>query len=97
MLSIVASPLTPRRLALIWSMAGLFLLVMLVPAAREFFALEVPPLLDWAAGFGIAALVWSFARLFVPSERPVARRPRVLRRTSLSQTSAGAPHARAAT
>ena len=44
---------------------------MLVPAAREFFALEVPPLLDWAAGFGIAALVWSFARLFVPSERPV--------------------------
>ena len=70
-LSIVASPLTPRRLALIWSMAGLFLLVMLIPAAREFFALEVPSLLDWAAGFGIAALVWSFARLFVPSERPV--------------------------
>jgi cation-transporting ATPase E len=70
-LTIVASPLTLRRLALIWSMAGLFLLVMLVPAARRFFALEVPPLLDWAAGFGIAALVWSFARLFVPAERPV--------------------------
>jgi hypothetical protein len=70
-LTIVASPLTPRRLALVWSMAGLFLLVMLVPAAREFFALETPPLLDWAAGFGIAALVWSFARLFVPAERPV--------------------------
>jgi cation-transporting ATPase E len=70
-LTIVASPLTPRRLALIWSMAGLFLLVMLVPAARTFFALDTPPLLDWAAGFGIAALVWSFARLFVPAERPV--------------------------
>ena len=70
-LTIVASPLTLRRLALIWSMAGLFLLVMLVPAARRFFALDAPPLLDWAAGFGIAALVWSFARLFVPAERPV--------------------------
>jgi hypothetical protein len=70
-LTIVASPLTPRRLALVWSMAGLFLLVMVVPQAREFFALDTPPLLDWAAGFGIAALVWSFARLFVPAERPV--------------------------
>jgi hypothetical protein len=45
-----------------------------VPAARRFFALDVPPLLDWAAGFGIAALVWSFARLFVPAERPVGPR-----------------------
>jgi cation-transporting ATPase E len=70
-LSIVAAPLTPRRLVLIWSMAGLFLLVMLVPAAREFFALVPPSLIDWLAAFGIASLVWSFARLFVPAERPV--------------------------
>jgi cation-transporting ATPase E len=78
-LTIVASPLTLRRLALVWSMAALFLLVMLVPAAREFFALETPPLLDWAAGFGIAALVWSFARLFVPAERPVGPQPQFTR------------------
>ena len=70
-LTIVASPLTPRRLMLIWSMAGLFLLALVVPAARTFFALGTPPLIDWLAGFGIAALVWSFARLFVPAERPV--------------------------
>jgi cation-transporting ATPase E len=73
-LTIVAAPLTPRRLILIWSMAGLFLLVMIVPATRTFFALGTPPLIDWLAGFGIAALVWSFARLFVPAERPVGPR-----------------------
>jgi cation-transporting ATPase E len=73
-LTIVAAPLTPRRLILIWSMAGLFLLVMVVPATRTFFALGTPPLIDWLAGFGIAALVWSFARLFVPAERPVGPR-----------------------
>ncbi|MDP9326602.1 MAG: HAD-IC family P-type ATPase [Actinomycetota bacterium] len=73
-LTIVAAPLTARRLALIWSMAGLFLVVMVVPAAREFFALETPPLIDWLAAFGIASLVWSFARLFVPADRPVGPR-----------------------
>ncbi len=35
-------------------------------AARTFFALDDPPLVVWLAGFGIAAIVWSFARLFVP-------------------------------
>jgi hypothetical protein len=55
-------------------MAGLFLVVMVVPAAREFFALETPPLIDWLAAFGIASLVWSFARLFVPADRPVGPR-----------------------
>ncbi len=70
-LSIVAAPLTPRRLALVWSMAGAFLLVLLVPAMRTFFALAVPPAIVWLASFGIAALVWSLARLFIPPERPV--------------------------
>jgi cation-transporting ATPase E len=73
-LTIVAAPLTVRRLALIWAMAGLFLVVVLVPAARHFFALETPPLIDWLAAFGIASLVWSFARLFVPADRPVGPR-----------------------
>jgi hypothetical protein len=52
-------------------MPGLFLLVMAIPAAREFFALYPPPLIVWLAGFGIAGLVWSLARLFLPPERPV--------------------------
>ena len=70
-LTIIAAPLTTWRLALVWAMPALFALVMLVPAAREFFALYPPPLIVWLAAFGIAALVWSFARLFLPPERPV--------------------------
>jgi cation-transporting ATPase E len=70
-LSILAAPLTRSRLALIWSMAGAFLVILLWPATQEFFALQVPPTIVWLAAFGIAALVWSFARLFVPGERPI--------------------------
>ena len=75
-LSILAAPLTRDRLILIWSMAGLFLLVLNLPATRAFFALEIPPLIVWLAGFGIAGLTWSFARLFVPGDRPVGWRGR---------------------
>ena len=70
-LSIIAAPLTTWRLALVWAMPALFGLVMAFPATREFFALYPPPLIVWLASFGIAALVWSFARLFLPPERPV--------------------------
>jgi cation-transporting P-type ATPase E len=70
-LSIIAAPLTTWRLALVWAMPALFGLAMAIPAAREFFALYPPPLIVWLASFGIAALVWSFARLFLPPERPV--------------------------
>ena len=69
-LSIIAVPLTRARLLLVWSMAGLFLAVMLTPPARDFFALHPPDDLVWLAGFGVAAIVWSFARLFVPGDRP---------------------------
>jgi len=69
-LSIVAYPMTGWRLALVWSMAGLFLLVVAFPTTREFFALRPPPLIVWLAGIGIAAIVWTFARLFVPVPRP---------------------------
>jgi hypothetical protein len=75
-LSIIAAPLTRRRLALIWAMAGLFVAILLFPATQRFFALDPPDDLVWLAGFGIAAIVWSFARLFVPGERPVGQRPR---------------------
>jgi len=70
-LTIIAAPLTTWRLALVWAMPALFGLVMVIPAVREFFALYPPPLIVWLAAFGIAALVWSFARLFLPPERPV--------------------------
>ena len=75
-LSIIAAPLTPRRLVLIWSMAGLFLVVLLVPATQRFFALDPPDDLVWLAALGIAAIVWSFARLFVPGDRPIGQRAR---------------------
>jgi magnesium-transporting ATPase (P-type) len=65
-LSIVASPLNRWKLAMIWSLAGAFVAALLIPGVRGFFALEVPPLIVWLACFGIAAIVWSFARLFVP-------------------------------
>jgi cation-transporting ATPase E len=70
-LTVIAAPLTTWRLALVWAMPALFALVMAVPATREFFALDPPPLIVWLAAFGIAALVWSLARLFLPPERPV--------------------------
>jgi len=43
-LTIIAAPLTRPRLALIGVMAAAFVAVMLVPPARDFFALEPPPL-----------------------------------------------------
>jgi cation-transporting P-type ATPase E len=69
-LSILAAPMSGRRLALVWAMGGAFTAMLLLPATKRFFALEPPNLLTWLAGFGIAALVWSFARLFIPGERP---------------------------
>lgn len=74
-LSIIAAPLDRARLALIWSMAGLFLIVLLLPEAQSFFALKPPDDLIWLAALGIAAIVWSFARLFVPGDRPIGPRP----------------------
>jgi len=70
-LSVIAAPLSRPRLLLVWSMAAAFVAALLLPEARAFFALRPPPLIVWLAGFGIAALVWSLARLFLPPERPV--------------------------
>jgi magnesium-transporting ATPase (P-type) len=68
-LSIVASPLNALRLAMIWGLGAAFAAALLIPAVRNFFALQIPPLIVWLASFGIASLVWSFARLFVPQRR----------------------------
>jgi cation-transporting ATPase E len=75
-LSIIAAPLSRWRLLLIWSMAALFVIALVWPPSQTFFALDPPPLIVWLAGFGIAAIVWSFARLFVPGELPVGPRAR---------------------
>lgn len=76
-LTIVAAPLDRRRLALIWGLAAGFVAVLAIPATRMFFAIAMPPPIVSLAGIGIAAIVWSFARLFVPEDRPVGRRRRL--------------------
>jgi cation-transporting ATPase E len=70
-LTIIAAPLTRPRLLLVWTMAAAFVAALILPITREFFALDPPPPIVWLAGFGIAALVWTLARLFLPPERPV--------------------------
>jgi cation-transporting P-type ATPase E len=73
-LSIVAAPLNRWRLALVWTMGALAVLAFVLPATQTFFALDPPPLTVWLASIGIASLTWSFARFFVPEERPVGTR-----------------------
>lgn len=55
-LSILARPLSSWRLWLIVSMAVAFLLILLIPALRDFFALELPSLVVFFAAIGIAAI-----------------------------------------
>jgi cation-transporting ATPase E len=73
-LSIVAAPLNRWRLVLVWSMGVLATLAFVVPASQHFFALDPPPATVWLASIGIASLTWTFARFFVPEERPVGTR-----------------------
>jgi len=73
-LSIVAAPLNRWRLALVWAMGALAVLAFVVPASQTFFSLDPPPATVWLASIGIASLTWTFARFFVPEERPVGTR-----------------------
>jgi len=73
-LSIVAAPLNRWRLALVWAMGVLAVLAFVVPASQAFFSLDPPPATVWLASIGIASLTWTFARFFVPEERPVGTR-----------------------
>ena len=75
-LSILSAPLTRARLTLIFSMAGVFVFTLAWGPTQTFFALDDPPLIVWLAGFGIAAIVWSFARLLVPGDQPAGMRAR---------------------
>ena len=73
-LSIVAAPLNTWRLVLVWSMGVAAVLAFVLPVTQMFFALDPPPPTVWLASIGIAALTWTFARFFVPEERPVGTR-----------------------
>jgi len=53
-LNILARPITPFRGALFASMVGIFLLILALPGAREFYALEIPPEAALIAGLCIA-------------------------------------------
>ncbi len=55
-LAIVSRPLVAWKKALIWAMAALLLLAMTLPASREFFELEMPPLVILLAAVGIVAI-----------------------------------------
>jgi magnesium-transporting ATPase (P-type) len=62
----LAQPFNLWRKTLVLTMIGLFAAILAVPAARDFFALELPPPWLWAVGVGIVAaqeIVW---RVVVP-------------------------------
>ena len=54
----IASPMRGWQKGLVGAMAGLFALVLAVPAGRTFFALTLPPPHILLAGVGIVALSW---------------------------------------
>ena len=55
-LDILARPLTPPRAALVYSMAGAFVVALALPWTRDFFALEVPPAIVLFSGIGMVAV-----------------------------------------
>jgi cation-transporting P-type ATPase E len=67
-LLLVARPLSPWKVALVAAMAGCFVLAMAIPAARDFFALEIPTTMlleSLAIGAGAAVAIgiaWHFAQ-----------------------------------
>jgi cation-transporting ATPase E len=73
-LSIVAAPLNRWRLGLVWAMGATAVLAFVLPGSQHFFSLDPPPATVWLASIGIASLTWTFARFFVPEERPVGTR-----------------------
>jgi cation-transporting ATPase E len=68
----LAQPLTAWRLTLVASMIGLFVLALVVPFARDFFALDLPPpdALVMVVGLVVAFdLAWRIARRWVAGLR----------------------------
>ena len=64
----VFNVLTPYRIALLSAMASGYVITMVWPFARNFFALEVPNGIEWLAivlGSGLASLVLVFGPRFI--------------------------------
>ncbi len=55
-LAIISRPFNPARRALILSMGLILALVFLIPATREFFALDFPPMIVLTSAVGIASI-----------------------------------------
>ena len=56
LLTVLARPLTPLRRALIAAMGAAFVLILAIPASKQFFALDVPPTIVTLAAIGIVAV-----------------------------------------
>jgi cation-transporting P-type ATPase E len=79
-LAILARPITPFRAALVGAMVGIFVLVLALPRAREFYALNLPPADALVGGIIIAgsaiALLevgWTIVQRRIPAEDRVPR------------------------
>jgi cation-transporting P-type ATPase E len=79
-LNILARPITPFRGALFAAMVGLFLLIMAVPSAREFYALDLPPQKALLSGLAIAGVACALLEIaWVIAQRRHARDQRTRR------------------
>jgi cation-transporting ATPase E len=79
-LNILARPITPFRGALFGSMVGIFLLILALPSAREFYALEIPPEAALVSGLLIAGVAvallevaWSISQHHLPRAQRTRR------------------------
>ena len=74
-LVMVSRPLTTARKWLIWSMADLFVLVLIWSFAREFYALELPRAVVVLAAIGVSALTGGVMYLGLRTSRWVQQAP----------------------
>lgn len=88
-LAIVMRPLTPKRQVLLWAMAGLFGLVFLVPAARDFFDLDLPRAVVVLAGIGIVGLAGVVMYLSLQVSGWLHSVPQVVRSTQVRVRQSG--------
>jgi cation-transporting ATPase E len=76
-LGILARPFNAWRLWLVTSMAGAFLLVLVVPPLRNYFELDLPPLVVSLAAIGIASLACALLEIGWRAAGWVDRNPRL--------------------
>jgi cation-transporting P-type ATPase E len=63
LLTVLARPLTPLRRALIAAMGAAFVLILAIPASKQFFALDVPLTIVTLAAIGIVAVAGAVIEL----------------------------------